>query len=186
MANNPLVPSAPGGSGGSLKRNFQYFSVSGTFYPTQAMLDAGGVLELDIRGGGGGMSTFNGDVPFTPGGSSKHKDLYKITNLTPITVTIGAGGAAASPGAAGGSTTFGTLTIPGASGGANDSNPAMGSGNEGKAGSISFRASNSSWTGQKPISAEADTSWAGSGAGGGVSSQNGKNGSVLVSWWEKA
>ena len=173
------------GGGGSLVRKFQYFSASGTFYPTQGLLDAGGVVELDIRGGGGGMSTYNGDHPFTAGGSSKHRDLYLITSLAPITVTVGAGGSAGNPGATGGSSAFGTLTIPGGSGAQNDAQPAMGSGNEGKAGNISFRASNSAWNGQVAVYCESDTAWPGSGAGGGYSSSNGKSGSVLVSWWEK-
>lgn len=185
MAGNPLVP-VVAGAGGSLKQRFQYFSASGTFYPTQAMLDAGGVLDLDMRAGGGGMSTLNGDHPFTCGGNSKHVTKYQLTSLTPITVTVGGGGAAGSPGTAGGSTTFGTITVPGAPGGGNDSHPSMGTGNEGRAGNPSIRSPNSSWTGQVPTSGNASSVWAGSGCGGGIDSATGCSGSVLVSWWEKA
>ena len=171
---------------GGLKRKFQYFSASGTFYPTQAMLDAGGVLELDIRGGGGGMSVYDGERGYTPGGNSKHKTFYQLLDLTSITVTIGAGGSSGQPGTAGGSTSFGTLTVPGGARGENGGGfSGMGSGNEGSCNQQGFRASNQNWNGQVLVYAQTNSAWAGSGMGGGYSSSSGASGSVLVSWFER-
>jgi len=147
------------------------------------------VLELDIRGGGGGYGLGGGDIPSYAGGSSKHRTLYQLTNLTPLTVTIGAGGAAGNPnGSAGGSTTFGTLTIAGGGGGSYAAGvPGAGAGNEGQSGSISFHGANTGWSGSYPIRNTVHTNQANSGAGGAYAvSQNGQAGSVLVAWWERS
>ena len=45
---------AAGGGGGTPK--FQEFISSGTFTPTQALIDAGGYVDIFIVGGGGGSA----------------------------------------------------------------------------------------------------------------------------------
>lgn len=176
---------------GGLKRKFQYFSASGTFTPTQAMLDAGGVLELDIRGGGGGggydgLTNYAGQC----GGSSRHVDRYQLISLTPITVTVGTGGAGNSNGTGtqGGTSSFGSVSVPGGFGGAiygDGVGPGKGTGNMGTSAKITIFGLNDAYTGKVKPTAVPDTGWAGSGCGG-APGGNGCSGSILVEWWEKA
>jgi len=94
---------AAGGGGGIPK--YQEFTSSGTFTPTQALIDAGGRMGLLVVGGGGGGIT----VTYTSFGAGGGEVLMKyatLTNTNNITVTIGAGGTKGSVGTDGGNTTF--------------------------------------------------------------------------------
>ena len=44
--------------GGGLTPKFQEFNASGTFTPSQALIDAGGYIELFLVGGGGRASDY--------------------------------------------------------------------------------------------------------------------------------
>lgn len=86
--------------GGGLSPKFEEFTSSGIFTPSQALIDAGGYVEIFAVGGGqrGNSSTQGGC-----GGEVVLKRCY-LTTTTGCTVTIGAGGT--SNGASGGDTTF--------------------------------------------------------------------------------
>lgn len=81
-----FFPAAGGGGGGTPK--FQEFTTSGTFTPTQALIDAGGYIDVFIVGGGGqsGSSTYGAS-----GGETIFSRMY-LTSTTACIVTIGAGG----------------------------------------------------------------------------------------------
>lgn len=100
-------------SGAILKR--QEFLVSGVFTPTQALLDAGGLVWVFAHGGGGGGGGWSSSIPGSSGGGAELKDEpVVVTSTTPITVTIGSGGAAGASGtdgADGGSFSFGSLLV---------------------------------------------------------------------------
>lgn len=100
-------------SGAILKR--QEFLVSGVFTPTQALLDAGGLVWVFAHGGGGGGGGWSGGIPGSGGGGAELKDEpVVVTSTTPIAVTIGSGGAAGASGtdgADGGSFSFGSLLV---------------------------------------------------------------------------
>jgi len=89
-----------GGGGGGLTPKFEEFNSAGTFTPTQALIDAGGYIELFLVGGGGrsGAASYG-----ACGGETILTQMY-LTSTTGCAVTIGAGGA--SNFAAGGSSTF--------------------------------------------------------------------------------
>ena len=88
----------PSGGGGGLTPKFEEFNASGTFTPTQALIDAGGYIEIFLVGGG--ASTGDGRAG-GGGGEVFQKKMY-LTNTNSIAVTIGAGAG----NAIGGSTTF--------------------------------------------------------------------------------
>ena len=92
-----FFPAAGGGGGGI--PNYQEFTSSGTFTPTQGLIDAGGRVAFIIVGGGqrGGFDNKGG-----AGGGVKF-GYATLTSTTGCAVTIGAGGA--SQRAAGGDTT---------------------------------------------------------------------------------
>jgi hypothetical protein len=71
-------------SGGGLKPKYQEFLTSGTFTPTQALLDAGGVINVFIVGGG-----------WKSGGEVKMQ-YNTLTTITGCAVTIGAQGGSSS------------------------------------------------------------------------------------------
>lgn len=77
----------PSGGGGGLTPKFQEFNSSGTFTPTQALIDAGGYIEIFLVGAGG-LST--GTVNGGGGGEVLIKKMY-LTSTNSCTVTIGAG-----------------------------------------------------------------------------------------------
>lgn len=77
----------PSSGGGGLTPKFEEFNSSGTFTPTQALIDAGGYIELFLVGGGAWSST----EPYGNGGEVLFKKMY-LTSTSSITVTIGAGG----------------------------------------------------------------------------------------------
>ena len=77
-----------GGGGGGLTPKFQEFTSSGTFTPSQALIDAGGYIEVFLVGGGGNSSStsYGGS-----GGETILQQMY-LTSVAGISVTIGAGG----------------------------------------------------------------------------------------------
>ena len=80
----------PSGGGGGLTPKFQEFNASGTFTPTQALIDAGGYIEVFLVAGGSGgfqdSANYGGQ-----GGEVQTIKMY-LTNTNAIGVTIGAGG----------------------------------------------------------------------------------------------
>jgi len=86
--------------GGGLTPKFEEFNSSGTFTPSQALIDAGGYIELFLVGGGGrGVDANYGGS----GGETILKKMY-LTSTTGCAVTIGSG--ATSNGGGGGTTSF--------------------------------------------------------------------------------
>ena len=86
--------------GGGLTPKFQEYNSSGIFTPSQALIDAGGYIEVFLVGGGerganAGQGGCGGEVIST---------MTYLNSLTDCTVTIGAGGT--SNGADGGNSIF--------------------------------------------------------------------------------
>jgi len=92
-----FFPAAGGGGGGIPK--YQEFTSSGTFTPTQGLIDAGGRVAFIIVGGGqrGGFDASGG------AGGAVRFGYATLTSTTGCAVTIGAGGATSR--AVGGNTT---------------------------------------------------------------------------------
>ena len=97
--------------GGGLTPKFQEFNASGTFTPSQALIDAGGYIEVFLVGGGGrtGDSYSTG----ASGGEVLMKKMY-LTSINSLPVVIGAGGATSA--ANGGNSTFNGITAGGGNG----------------------------------------------------------------------
>jgi len=170
-----------------MTKHFQRFNVSGTFFPSAALLANGGMVELEMAGGGGGGSSVNG------GGSSY---LHTFTVVGgPVPVSIGAGGWGMNIAPAQ-NTTFGYVT---AVGGGNATNIHAGSaGSHGEAGmsgywtpsaGLVFAGSGGGSGGSAFVLGKDGTPNTGGGGGGtnvfGVP-QRGRGGSgyCLVMWWE--
>lgn len=97
MANLSDFLPAAGGSGGGGIPKYEEFTSSGTFTPSQALIDAGGRIGLFIVGAG--QSGPTGLSESIGGGGGEVKMVYTtLTNTNSVTVTIGA--------SSGGSTTF--------------------------------------------------------------------------------
>jgi hypothetical protein len=77
--------------GGGLTPKFQEFNASGTFTPTQALIDAGGYIEIFLVAGGGGGVSQDSDGNGGQGGEAKFKNMY-LNSTNSINVTIGSGG----------------------------------------------------------------------------------------------
>ena len=75
--------------GGGLTPKFEEFNASGTFTPTQALIDAGGYIEVFLVGGGE-TGNSNSSIGGT-GGEVLIKKMY-LTSNSGILITIGAGG----------------------------------------------------------------------------------------------
>lgn len=90
---------AAGGGGGSIPK-YQEFTSSGTFTPSQALIDAGGRLAYMIVGGGE-RGTGNEDRAYGGAGGQVKMGYMTLTSTTGCAVTIGAGGSG-SAGADGG------------------------------------------------------------------------------------
>ena len=102
----------PSGGGGGLTPKFEEFNASGTFTPSQALIDAGGYIEVFLVAGGGRCNdTGYGGT----GGEVIQKTMY-LNSTTPLPVVIGAGGA--SNGTNGGDSTFNGVTSLGGIGSA--------------------------------------------------------------------
>lgn len=99
MANlSSFFPAAPSGGGGGIPK-YQEFTSSGTFTPSQELIDAGGrVSYIMVGGGANGKSNQQSGGP----GGGVRWGFQTLTSTTGCTVTIGAGGTG--DGAAGGST----------------------------------------------------------------------------------
>ena len=82
-----------GGGGGGLTPKFQEFNASGTFTPTQALIDAGGYIEVFLVAGGSTGTYSAGDTTGGSGGEVLIKKMY-LTFISGCNVTIGAGGIA--------------------------------------------------------------------------------------------
>jgi len=72
--------------GGGLTPKFEEFNSSGTFTPSQALIDAGGYIEVFLVAGGGRGSGGRGGS----GGETLVKKMY-LTSVSSCSVTIGAG-----------------------------------------------------------------------------------------------
>lgn len=87
-----FFPSA--GGGGGLAPKFQEFTSSGTFTPSQALIDAGGYIEAFVVGGGG-RTTSSSSPPV--GGEVLIVPMY-LTSTSSVSVTVGAGATSSSGG----------------------------------------------------------------------------------------
>ena len=81
--------------GGGLTPKFEEFNASGTFTPSQALIDAGGYIEVFLVAGGGKGADGNYGAA---GGEAFFKNLY-LTSASQISVTIGAGSTSGGSGA---------------------------------------------------------------------------------------
>ena len=77
----------PAAGGGGLTPKFQEFNISGTFTPSQALIDAGGFIEIFLVAGGGRSSS---STHGACGGETIFSRMY-LTSTTGCLVTIGAG-----------------------------------------------------------------------------------------------
>jgi hypothetical protein len=77
----------PSGGGGGLTPKFQEFNSSGTFTPTQALIDAGGYIEVFLVAAGGGQPNA---YTSGAGGEVIMKNMY-LNSTSSCSVTIGAG-----------------------------------------------------------------------------------------------
>ena len=194
--------------GGGLTPKFEEFNASGTFTPTQALIDAGGYIEVFLVAGGSGgfqdSSSYGGQ-----GGEAQIKKMY-LTNTNAIGVTIGAGGARAtwnnfspggnsvfSGGAAGGvtftsvggknwggdfATYVSTMLSPGFGGTGNNTNnsgsPGPGVNGYGMGGATQFGLG-AYTSAQKPNSGQGGVS-----GGSPTRSTEGASGYCLIKWYE--
>ena len=90
----------PSGGGGGLTPKFQEFNASGTFTPSQALIDAGGYIEVFLVAGGGSPTAQTNSAG---GGETQIIKMY-LTSINSCAVTIGSGGV--SGGGAGGNSIF--------------------------------------------------------------------------------
>ena len=196
------VASVGGGGGGSgmvLKQ--QVFTSSGTFTPSAELLAAGGSVEVLLVGGGGSGFKLN-QAASGAGGSGGCVKRRVFTVTTPVSVTVGAGGAgqatANTTGNAGGTSTFGSLLS--AKGGLPPSTASIGAASSGEgsgpggltnltdesAGAYGFgRGGRGGYIAPLPVPA-ANT---GAGSTGGNNTAAGPDGSAgicIVTWWENA
>lgn len=102
----------------------QEFLASGTFTPSTRLLALGGKVLVELIGGGASGALIDNSsaaAAFPSGGDAGRKRVEVVTvTSTPVAVTIGAGGAAATTGAAanldgndGGDSSFGALVAKG-------------------------------------------------------------------------
>jgi len=170
--------------GGGLTPKFEEFNSSGTFTPSQALIDAGGYIEVFLVAGGAKTSS---STLGSAGGEVLMKKMY-LTSTTGCAITIGSG--ATSTNTSGGNSTF-----TGSSAGGNDLtakgglsyadqinhlSPGWGSYNSNSAGNGVFgygAGGASSYIGG------VRTPKTNSGQGG-ANNQNGGSGYCLIKWYE--
>ena len=120
---------AAGGGGGSIPK-YQDFTSSGTFTPTQALIDAGGRVSYFIVGGGERGRFSSGNGAYGGAGGQVKWGYMTLNATTGCAVTIGAGGSA-SEGTNGGDSSVAFNSAGGtaitASGGAGENNASNGS-----------------------------------------------------------
>tara|TARA_R110000796_G_scaffold61241_1_gene141866 strand:- start:93 stop:641 length:549 start_codon:yes stop_codon:yes gene_type:complete len=90
----------PAAGGGGLTPKFQEFNTAGTFTPTQALIDAGGYVEIFLVAGGGRSNSGGFGAS---GGETFLKRMY-LNSTTGCAVIIGAGGS--TQGGSGGNSSF--------------------------------------------------------------------------------
>jgi hypothetical protein len=76
----------PSAGGGGLTPKFEEFKASGTFTPSQALIDAGGYIEVFLVGSGAGGS---GGSDYNSGGEVIQERMY-LNSISPSIITIGA------------------------------------------------------------------------------------------------
>ena len=200
----PQEAGFPAPPGKKLVRKTQEWLSSGTFQPTQGLIDAGGIVDLDLRGSGGGGRSSIDTTAGSGGGSSRWQGTVRVTSLTAITVTIAA---SAATDTAGSNSTFGSLATavgggiasttiaPGVQGGAAGSQgfPGYGPGiwNVNNSAGGNGGGIGGGRGGDKTSVGEAATANSGGGGGGGgiyntVIQAGGASGSgyCLATWWE--
>jgi hypothetical protein len=165
----------PSGGGGGLTPKFQEFNSSGTFTPTQALIDAGGYIEVFLVGGGGAGNSAGFNTG-GQGGEAFIKKMY-LTSSNDITVTIGGGGVKTSNSTApnGGNSTFN-----GAVSGGNDITALGGKGGGSTEPWTQISHLSPSWPNKSNVAASAGQGFFGYGSGGAqVSTTSGYVGSNL-------
>jgi hypothetical protein len=95
----------PSGGGGGLTPKFEEFNASGTFTPSQALIDAGGYIEVFLVAGGGGGENDNYASTGGAGGEVIIKKMY-LSSVNSCNVTIGSGGNKGASGSNGGNSSF--------------------------------------------------------------------------------
>jgi hypothetical protein len=168
---------------GSLIPKFQEFNSSGTFTPTEELIDSGGYIEVLLVAGGscGG----------TPGGGEALTERMYLTSVNGCSVTIGAGGALS--GSNGSNSSFNgasaggsSITSSGGTQGSSTQSDKISAG-WGGAGAIGGN-SNSAGTGVYGYGAGGGTAAGVANAkvnsGQGASSAPGGSGYCLIKWYE--
>lgn len=176
MANlSDFLPAAGGGGGGIPK--YEEFTSSGTFTPTQALIDAGGRISYIVVGGGQKGQYSGGS------GGAVLWGITTITSATPFSILIGAG-ASGGAGSGGGATTVSFSTAGGtnvvAAGGTGEQNSPFGKQNS----TFGFGSGGSNSTSSPGISGNFNpTNW-GNYGGGNSAYTNATSGIVRLYWFE--
>ncbi len=163
--------------GGGCFTNWQLFSASGTFTVAAGVT----VIKVEVWGGGGGGATAAGlgnRGGGGGGGGGYAEGTYTVTPAATHAVTIGTGGAAGTPGVAGGTTSFGSPTVISATGGTGGFGTGGTSGGNGGAGglgsggylnsTLGSGGSGGYSAGASPAQTNSATNGAGGGGAGGV------------------
>ena len=178
----------PSGGGGGLTPKFEEFNASGTFTPSQALIDAGGYIEVFLVGGGGRQSTNSYGAN---GGSVIIKNMY-LNSTNNCSVTVGSGATSAGSGS--------SSSFIGSSAGGNDLTAVGGRGD-----SLQVNSFGASWGGRESLGVSSGSGVLGYGAGGaatgiggssgvwtaaansgqgGTRDTNGGSGYCLIKWYE--
>jgi|YNPMSStandDraft_1061717.scaffolds.fasta_scaffold39714_3 hypothetical protein len=190
--------------GGGLTPRQQVFTASGTFTPSNRLLQLGGWVHVLLVGGGGGGYVDNdpNGPRYGGGGGEVISRVVQVTGA--VSVTIGAGGMGRSnTPTAGGNSTFGSLLTArggGVDGHSGNGNPRISYGGGGAGGSSTCRISGGAQTAIEgggpgidgygfggsgspvgvgnPVDAPPNT------GGGGYNGGHGGSGICIVTWWE--
>ena len=182
----------PASGGGGLTPKFQEFNTSGTFTPTQALIDAGGYIEVFLVAGGG--RSYTGTFGAS-GGEAFLKRMY-LTSTTGCTVTIGAGATAylgsnsSFAGSSAGGVDLDATAGDGDAGGSNGVNklspswPGYASSGSGGNGFFGYGAGGSSTNVLGIKNPKANSGQGGGNAGAGGAATDGGSGYCLIKWFE--